>query len=446
MSNSTAQAYYPTLPNQWREERLVDIADLRTSNVDKKNHEGELPVSLCNYVDVYYNDKITADINFMAASASQSQIDKFNLRIGDVIITKDSESPNDIGIPALVTETAPDLVCGYHLTVIRADNENIIGPYLFYCLAARPAAHQFYLASNGVTRFGLTTSGTKNIRIALPSLPTQQKIADFLDRKTAQIDALIAKKRQLITKLKEKRLAVITQAVTRGLNPKAPLKDSGIEWLGEVPAHWEVVPLGFLVEFRGGMTPNTGTENYWDGDIPWVTPKDMKIDEISDSIGHVTEEAIKETGLSLIDPNAILVVVRGMILAHSFPTAINRAKVTINQDMKALRCEDRLNPEYLRYTLAGYEKTLSKMATESAHGTRKMETGTLKKFSIPVPPITEQIVIIDALRKGLSHLDKLSSKSESTITRLSEYRTALITAAVTGQLVIPQTPARRSSA
>jgi type I restriction enzyme S subunit len=274
----------------------------------------------------------------------------------------------------------------------------------------------------------------RKIEWAWPPYDTQQKIADFLDRKTAQIDALIEKKRTLIAKLKEKRLAVITEAVTRGLDPDAPLKDSGIEWLGQVPAHWEAIPLGFLVEIKGGMTPNTGTESYWDGDIPWVTPKDMKIDEISDSIDHVTEEAIKETGLSLIDPNAILIVVRGMILAHSFPTAINRAKVTINQDMKALRCEDRLNPEYLRYTLAGYEKTLSKMATESAHGTRKMETGTLKKFSIPLPPRTEQIDIIDALKNELSRLDKLSSKSESTITRLTEYRTALITAAVTGQL------------
>ncbi|NBB81049.1 MAG: hypothetical protein GVY36_16670 [Verrucomicrobia bacterium] len=328
-------------------------------------------------------------------------------------------------------------------TMFYSDIEDEVDERYFYYHAL---VIPFDLFRDQTTLPSMTQSGLGSVPLCHPPLPTQQKIADFLDRKTAQIEALNAKKRQLITKLKEKRLAVITQAVTRGLNPKAPLKDSGIEWLGEVPAHWEVVPLGFLVEFRGGMTPNTGTESYWDGDIPWVTPKDMKIDEISDSIDHVTKEAIKETGLSLIDPNAMLIVVRGMILAHSFPTAINRAKVTINQDMKALRCEDRLNPEYLRYTLGGYEKTLSKMATESAHGTRKMETGTLKKFSIPLPPRTEQIDIIDALKNELSRLDKLSSKSESTITRLTEYRTALITAAVTGQLEIPQTPASRSSA
>jgi type I restriction enzyme, S subunit len=262
----------------------------------------------------------------------------------------------------------------------------------------------------------------------------QQQIAAFLDWKTRQIDVLIVRKRELLEKLKEKRLAVITQAVTRGLNPAAPLRDSGISWLGQVPKHWEVIPLGFLMTMSGGLTPSMANAEYWEGDIPWVTPKDMKRARISDSVDRVTEKALQETAISLIPVNAVLIVVRGMILAHSFPTAVNDAPVTINQDMKALRVGEKLEVEYLFWTLTGFAKVFSALAQESAHGTRKMETETIKKFGFPVPPRDEQKALVDHLEKRLQQLDSLSLATESTIDRLTEYRTALITAATTGKV------------
>jgi hypothetical protein len=110
---------FQSLPPGWREERLQDVVELRTSNVDKKSADAEEPVKLCNYVDVYHHDRIDSDIDFMEATASQAQIERFSLKVGDVVITKDSESPHDIGVPALVSESIPDLVCGYHLTILR---------------------------------------------------------------------------------------------------------------------------------------------------------------------------------------------------------------------------------------------------------------------------------------------------------------------------------------
>jgi len=245
---SETASLFPSLPTGWREERIHDVADLRTSSVDKKSEDGEAPVELCNYVDVYKNEKITAGLDFMTATATDAQIERFSVQIGDVIITKDSETAHDIGVPAYVAETKPSLVCGYHLTMIRPNEEFVHGSYLFYAVKSRLSAYQFYLAANGVTRFGLTTQGTKNLRIAFPSPVEQKQIADFLDWKTGQIDALITKKRQLIEKLQEQRIAVITQAVTNGLNPDAPMGDSGIPWLGDVPEHWEVRRLKFCFE------------------------------------------------------------------------------------------------------------------------------------------------------------------------------------------------------
>jgi type I restriction enzyme S subunit len=410
------------------------VASLRTSNVNKKSEDEERIVQLCNYTDVYYNDRIMAEIDFMQATASEAEIERFSLQLGDVVITKDSESPDDIGIPAVIAEQIDDLVCGYHLTILRPFESVINGRYLSYALVSRVSAYQFYLAANGVTRFGLTYQGTKNLRIAFPSLTEQEKIANYLDHKTAQVDSLIAKKKELIEKLKEQRVAIITQAVTKGPDPNAPMRDSGIDWLGQVPDHWQVIPLGFLITIAGGMTPSLTNPNFWDGDIPWVTPKDMKQERISDSLDHITDFALTETSISLIEEGAVLIVVRGMILAHSFPTAITETRVTVNQDMKALRCGELLEVEYLFRALAGFAKTLSSFAQESAHGTRKMETYTLKKLWFPVPPLAEQIAIARYLKESLAKLDQLSSATIQTIERLTEYRTALITAATSGKI------------
>ena len=225
---------------------------------------------LCNYVDVYKNEKITMALDFMEATATDDQIDRFSLRVGDVVITKDSETPDDIGVPALVAETAPDLVCGYHLTILRPNHKEVVGNYLLYAVASRLSAYQFYLAANGVTRFGLTYQGTKNLRIAFPSISEQRQIAAFLDWKTGKIDALITRERELLEKLKEKRLTVITQAVTRGLNPKVPLRDSGTLWLGKVPKHWEVMKFGYRTVIQEGQV-DPEEEPYLDLPL-WTEP------------------------------------------------------------------------------------------------------------------------------------------------------------------------------
>ena len=289
-------------------ERLRNVCDIRTSNVDKKSDDDHASVRLCNYVDVYHNDRIVSTLPFMISTASEGEIARFSLKAGDVVITKDSETADDIGVPALVAEEIENLVCGYHLTILRPDLDWLCGSYLFYALVGRKAAYQFNLAANGVTRFGLTYRGIKNICIDIPTLSEQRKIAAFLDWKTGQIDALIGKKRLLLSALSQKRMAVITQAVTRGLDPKAPLKDSGIPWLGKVPKHWEVIPLGFLTTISGGMTPNMNSSEFWNGDVPWVTPKDMKQERITDSIDHITHEALQQTSITQKEIGSVLCV------------------------------------------------------------------------------------------------------------------------------------------
>ena len=183
---------YRKLPPGWKLEKLKFFADVRNSNVDKTISEDEEPVRLCNYTDVYYNDRITPDLNFMEGSATESEIVRFHLKRGQVIITKDSEGWDDIGIPALVSEDMPKVLCGYHLSVIEP-GPKLDGGFLAWLCRTEPLNDQFKLSANGVTRFGLGQYPMKNAFIALPPLDTQRRIARFLDEKTARIDGVIEK-------------------------------------------------------------------------------------------------------------------------------------------------------------------------------------------------------------------------------------------------------------
>jgi len=274
--------------------------------------------------------------------------------------------------------------------------------------------------------------------IAYPPLTEQQTIARFLDHKTAQIDALIAKKQALLQKLAEKRTALISHAVTKGLDPFAPMKDSGVDWLGPIPKHWDVKRLRFLVQMSGGMTPSTANSEYWNGDVPWVTPKDMKVEDISDSIDKLTQEALAKTAIQINDTGCVLIVVRGMILAHSFPVAINMLPVTINQDMKALSTS--LDPCYLAILLRGIKNLILSVVEEAAHGTKVMRTDLFKNIHLPVPPLSEQEKVVTEVNRVVSEADRMSSHVASAIARLNEYRSALITAAVTGKIDVRDVP------
>ena len=234
------------IPSHWDVKRLKFISTVQPSNVDKKSDDNEESILLCNYSDVYNNTEITSNLEFMRATATQSEIKKFLIAKGQVIVTKDSETREDIAVPAYVAEDFENVLCGYHLTQIKP--ENIFGKYIFRLFQSRQFNAQFILGANGVTRFGLPQYIISNAFTTIPPLEEQKSIARFLDYKTAQIDALIAKKEALLEKLAEKRTALISQAVTKGCDPTVPMKDSGIEWLGEIPEHWEVKRLKFVVE------------------------------------------------------------------------------------------------------------------------------------------------------------------------------------------------------
>ena len=202
------------IPEHWEVEKLKNISQIRPSNVDKKSKDNEPPVLLCNYTDVYNNEFITTNLDFMNATATHDQIRKLSLNIGDIIITKDSESADDIAIPAIVTEKLENVVCGYHLAIIKP-NTNMVNPkFLFRSFESDKINKQFELGANGVTRFGLGTYPISNAYVCQPPLNEQNKIANYLDVETAKISKATDKINKHIELLEEYKTSLIHHVVT----------------------------------------------------------------------------------------------------------------------------------------------------------------------------------------------------------------------------------------
>lgn len=315
-------------------------------------------------------------------------------------------------------------------------NDIINNDFLFYRLQEDSF---MFIAEGAMTGAGglkrVPSEVLNNFKFGLPSKKEQSIIVDFLKHETAKIDNLIEKQQQLIELLKEKRQSVISHAVTKGLNPDVPMKDSGVEWLGEVPDHWELVPLKYLCNFSGGGTPTKDNLSYWQGGtVPWVSPKDMKSFWISETQDYVTPKAVSESSTNYIEEGSLLMVVRSGILQRNIPVAINIVKVTMNQDMKALRFNERMKAHYAAYFINGNVNSLLLEWTKEGATVESIEHEYLANGLIPVPPIDEQHSIIKSISGQMIRFELLEEKALTGIRLLQERRTALISAAVTGKI------------
>lgn len=416
-------------PTPWPMKALRRLVTIRSSNVDKIMEESEEIVRLCNYVDVYYNDRITGDIQFSEGSAKPHEITKFKLRTGDVVITKDSETPDDIAVPALVDSSAEGVVCGYHLAILRPNPSEIIGPFLFWGLKAKPTREAFGLAAQGVTRYGLTLNGVGSVNIPVPDLNIQKVIAAFLDRETARIDKLIAKRLRFVTLLKEARVAVVAHAVTQGIDPSVEFKDSGVDWLGQIPAHWQVVPPTTLFteskeRAHDGDQLLSATQKY--GVIPLAQFEEMEQRQVTLAVTNLEMRKHVEVGDFVISMRSMD---GGIERAH--------ARGCVRSSYSVLKtgpnAEGRFYGSLLKSSL--YIQALRQTANFIRDG-QDMNFGHFRKVRLPKLDVQEQAAIADYIEAKTTRIDSLVTLTERSIDRLREHRAALITAAVAGQLDI----------
>ncbi len=419
------------VPEHWEVRRLRTVAAMRVSNVDKHFREDESPVRLCNYVDVYKNDRITQAMPFMSATASRDEIERFRLELGDVLITKDSEAWDDIGVPSLVAQSADDLLSGYHLALLRPFKE-IIGPYLAQTLQSKGVAYQFHVRANGVTRYGLTHSGIQSVQIPLPPLPEQRAIVRYLDYVDRRIRRYVAAKRKLIGLLEEERQAVVNQAVTRGLDPNAPLKPSGVEWFGDVPEHLDTMRARFLFkEVDTRSTSGKETHLSMSQTLGLVPSHLVEQSLISDS--YVGGKLCREGDLVL-----------NRLKAHLGVFALAKQAGVISPDYSVFRKRDSVKMEYFFRVLRlpALRTELRIRAKGIVEGFWRLYTDDFFDIRLPVPPSVEQQAIVEHLDRATTNVDAAIARAGRQIKLVEEYRTRLIADVVTGKLDVREAAAR----
>ena len=415
--------------NDWETRKLKFVA---TCNDDALSETTD-PEFEMEYVDISSVNLVegvaaTETVTFDKAPSRARRI----VQDGDTII---STVRTYLKAIASIQSPPANMVVSTGFAVIRP-TDAIDGGFLGYALQNTAFIELVVANSTGVSYPAINPSLLTSLPIAFPrSLATQKQIAAFLDWKTSQIDALIAKKQALLQKLKEKRLAVITQAVTKGLNPDAPMRDSGIAWLGKVPAHWGVKRLKFVAHVGNGSTPNREDSAYWDGGTyPWLNSSVVNQEQVTNADQFVTPLALSECHLPRISPPAVLVGITGQGKTRGMATTL-LFEATINQHLAYVKPDEaKASVGFLRRV---FDMAYAHLRIESENGGSTKGAITCEQIAelpIPVPPLDEQVVISERIDMALAKLARMSDNAKSAITRLTEYRSALITAATTGKI------------
>lgn len=418
------------LPHGWSEKRLKFLGDTilgLTYSPEEITDEasGTLVLRANNIQD---RRLVADDPVYVCADAPE----KLKLRSGDILICSRNGSRRLIGKCGRVTTEFVGCYFGAFNTIFRTQASD----YLFYVLNSSLFEFQSgsYLTS---TINQLTVAALNSFVVPVPSPEEQKKIADFLDWKTGQIDALIAKKQALIEKLKEKRLAVITQAVTKGLDPSVPMQDSGISWLGKVPASWSVKRLRYCA---GAVTSGSRgwAEFFSESGALFLRITNLDRESISlklDDLQRVEPPDGAEGARTLTKAGDLLISITAdlgsvAVIPADFESAY------ISQHLSLVRLDsDDIDPNWIAYSILSLAGEYQ-LNTAGYGGTKiQLSLSDIKDITFCHPTtLDEQRTVLHAVKNETERINKLIELAEEAIARLTEYRTALITAATTGQI------------
>lgn len=413
------------IPSHWEIKRLKELAFIQNSNVDKKSYDHEISVRLCNYVDVYKNEFIDSNLasNFMIATADESEIKRFQVKKNDVLITKDSETCEDIAIPALVTETIDGVLCGYHLAQIRTDERIFIGPYLSRLFQSKSYGFRFVITAKGITRVGLGQSAIADALTPVPPIEEQFAIAVYLDTKTAQIDRQIDLLCQKTTQYGKLKQSLINETVTRGLDKSVSMKDSGVEWIGEVPEHWEIQRIGTAFEERSEKVNDTDYPPLsvsMAGIVPQMASvaktdnnENRKRVAVGDYVINSRSDRRGASGISIYD---------GSVSVISIVLAPKRA----------------FFGKYLHHLFRCYSfiEEFYRVGRGIVDDLWTTRYSVMKSVEFSYPSYDEQKLIADYLDEKTAQIDRVVTTINTQIDQLKDLRKALINDVVTGKIKV----------
>lgn len=411
------------IPDGWDVRPLFGVA----ATESRKNETGEEK----NVLSLSYGNIVSRDVetNFglLPASFNTYQL----VEVGEIILRL-TDLQNDKRSLRVGHSKQKGIITSAYLKLIA--KKTFLSDYYLYLLLHSYDTTKVFYGMGGGLRQSMKFEEMRRLPILIPPLPEQTKIAAFLDYETGKIDGLIAKQQRLIALLEEKRQAVISHAVTKGLDPTAPLRPSGIDWLGDVPAHWEAMKLKYPISVKGGYA--FSSESFTD-----TGKKVIRIGDI-DTRGVISLQDAKCIPSSAARQFSAYEVTAGYILMAMTGATIGKAgwytesePALLNQRVGAFECnKEKISSRFFWYVLKseGYQKYVTLTAFGGAQP--NISDTQMLDYSIVLPKMTEQQNIADFLDMESTRFDALSDKARAASNLLRERRTALISAAVTGKI------------
>lgn len=414
---NTNNDFVPQIPENWELLKAKNLGIFQGSTVDKKIVKGEKPVRMVNFTDVYGNNtmEINDDIDFMKVTAKDSQYIDFKVKIGDMLFTPSSEIREDIGQSALVKYEATDLVYSYHL-VRLSFTRKVYDSFKKYMFNSKPSLQYFTKVCKGSTRKILSRGDFKNLPIFLPPYDQQVAIANFLDKKCEQINQFIADKKQFINLLKEQRQSVI---------------DAHFSKLSQL------VKLKYLLTKMGsGVTPKGGANVYKQSGIYFLRSQNIHNDGLRlENVAFITKDVHRNMASSQVKKNDVLINITGASIGRCFTYQLDD-EANINQHICIMRPDlDLINPQFLMYQI---QSTRIQNLIDMVEGASRegLTNVVLKNYPIAMTSLEEQLHIIAKIKSETKTIDETIFKTEEELRLVAEYKEALISNAVTGQLSI----------
>lgn len=411
------------VPEQW----ILAKLKYNCSGFQNGSSQTQLNSDISNYPVTRIETISTGKIDFDKVGYVENINNNYLLKKNDFLISNINSIAN-LGNNAIFDSDRPL----YHgMNLLKITPKFVYPKFLYYYFNSGIfRTNMQILCKPAINQASVSASNIKNIKMPFPPLPEQQAIADYLDYKCAQIDNITTTINEQIEVLKQYKKSVITEAVTKGLDPNVPMKDSGVEWIGQIPETWEVGRIKHYFKMVNGATPTSTISEFWDGEIIWITPADMNDDGIiKTGKRNITNEGFQSCGTNLVPTGSIIISTRAPI------GKINIAQnpLCTNQGCKSL--VSRKNNKYYYYYLISKKHILEFLG----RGTTFLELSgfDLNNFNIPVPSSSEQQAIANYLDNKCTKIDAVIVDKQAQLETLAAYKKSLIYEYVTGKKSVP---------
>jgi len=416
------------IPSSWGISKIKFCNQIVSSNIDKKEYEGYEKHLIIHYNDVIKNKKIYINNITEFGYCTNTQFQSFKVSKGDIILTKDSMDVKNICDSSIILDDLSNCVFGYHLYKLTSNKEKLNPNYFYHFLNNKNVKNYFLINSNGTTIIGVSKTSLENTPLILPPLHEQHQIVQYLDEKTELIDKLISTKERKITLLKEQRTSLINQVVTKGLNPNVKMKDSCVEWIGEIPENWNFVNFSRICDVRQGLQ------------IPF---DDRLSEKVENSLEYITTQSVHNPDQYkqyILNPKPNVICNENDILmgrtGNTGEVVTNVNGVFHNNFFLIDFNRKIINKEFLVWYLTNPRLREELLLLSGTTTIPDLNHGKFLSTKFVYPNLNEQKQIVEFLNSKTKEIDDLVDLEKKKIDLLKEYRQSLISEVVTGKIKV----------